>query len=416
MEPQAVIRDIREKFQLMLPSFTERTKRLWCAVEAHQLGWGGVSIVQQATGISIPTIRKGIRELEQPVELTPMQSRRKDGGRKNLTVHYAELPQVLDTLIDPVMRGDPESPLRWTCKSTRLLANELNRQGYEIGPTRVRFLLHELEYSLQSNQKTREGEDHPDRNEQFLYINNHVKKFLHAGQPVISVDTKKKQCCQDKGLGHFSNKGREYRPKKSPIETNMHDFPDKELGKAIPYGVYDIGRNEGWVNVGINHDTAQFAANSIRRWWTRMGHYRFPNATRLLITADSGGSNGYKRRLWKTELQKLANSMGLNITVCHFPRNAGRLFWIPTSTSKWNKIEHRLFSFITQNWRGKPLYDLVTVVNLISHTITSKGLLVKSAVDTKVYKKGIEVSDYELANVKLKPHDFHGEWNYTVKK
>jgi hypothetical protein len=401
MERQAITSGIQEKFQLMSPSFTERTKRLWCAVEARQLGRGGVGIVQQATGVSKPTILKGIKELEQPVTLTPLQSRRQGGGRKKLIEHYTDLPDTLETLIDPVMRGDPESPLRWTCKSTRLLANELNRQGYEIGPTTVRFLLHELEYSLQGNQKTREGEDHPDRNDQFLYINNQVKKFLCAGQPVISVDTKKKE-----NLGNFSNKGREYRPKEMPIETNMHDFPDKELGKAIPYGVYDIGRNEGWVNVGITHDTAQFAANSIRRWWTRMGSYRFPNATRLLITADSGGSNGYKRRLWKTELQKLANFMGLNITVCHFP----------PGTSKWNKIEHRLFSFITQNWRGKPLYDLVTVINLISNTTTSKGLLVKSAVDTKVYPKGIEVTDNELANVKLKPHDFHGEWNYTVKK
>jgi len=401
MERQTIIREIREKFRLMFPSFTERTQRLWCAVEARQLGWGGVSVVHEATGVSMPTIRRGIKDLEQPVDLTPTQSRLSGGGRKKLTEHHVDLPEALDALIDPVMRGDPESPLRWTCKSTRLLANELNRRGYDIGPTSVRFLLHELEYSLQGNQKTREGEDHPDRNEQFLYISDNVKRFLHADQPVISVDTKKKE-----NLGNYSNKGCEYRPKGKPLETNMHDFPDQELGKAIPYGVYDIGRNEGWVNVGVNHDTAQFAANSIRRWWTRMGHYRFPKATRLLVTADAGGSNGYRRRLWKTELQTLATSLELNITVCHFP----------PGTSKWNKIEHRLFSFITQNWRGKPLYDLVTVVNLISHTTTSKGLLVKSAVDTKVYPKGIEVSDAELASVKLKPHDFHGEWNYTVKK
>ena len=401
MERQVTICSIQEKFQLMSPSFTERTKRLWCAVEARQLGWGGSSIVHEATGVSMPTIRSGIKELEQPRKLTPLQSRQKGGGRKKLLKHYTDLPNALETLIDPVMRGDPESPLRWTCKSTRLLANELNRQGYEIGPTTVRFLLHELEYSLQGNQKTREGEDHPDRNDQFLYINNQVKKFLQASQPVISVDTKKKE-----NLGNYSNGGCEYHPKGKPLATNMHDFPNKELGKAIPYGVYDIGRNEGWVNVGITHDTAQFAANSIRRWWTRMGSYRFSDATRLLITADSGGSNGYKRKLWKTELQKLANFMGVNITVCHFP----------PGTSKWNKIEHRLFSFITQNWRGKHLYDLVTVINLISNTTTSKGLLVKSAVDTKVYPKGIEVSDDELAKVKLQPHDFHGEWNYTVKK
>ena len=385
----------------MLPSFTERTKRLWCAVEARQLGRGGITIVQQATGVSMPTIRKGVKELEQPNDLTPLQSRQQGGGRKKVTAHYPDIPDALETLIDPVMRGDPESPLRWTCKSTRLLANELNRQGYDIAASCVRSLLHELEYSLQGNKKTREGEDHPDRNDQFLYINDQVKRFLQSGQPVISVDTKKKE-----NLGNFSNKGREYHPKGKPIETNTHDFSDEELGKAIPYGVYDIGRNEGWVNVGITHDTAQFAVNSIRRWWTRMGSYRFPHATRLLITADAGGSNGYKHRLWKTELQKLATFMGVNISVCHFP----------PGTSKWNKIEHRLFSFITQNWRGKPLYDLVTVVNLISNTTTSKGLLVKSAVDTNVYQKGIKVSDAELANVKLKPHDFHGDWNYTIKK
>jgi len=401
MSKDAIIYSIQEKYRLMFPTFTERTRRHWCAVEARQLGWGGISIVQEATGVSMPTIRRGIQELEEAVLLTPVQSRLPGGGRKKLTEHYPDIPEALDTLIDPVMRGDPESPLRWTCKSTRLLANELNRQGYEVGPSAVRFLLHGLEYSLQGNQKTREGKDNPDRNEQFLYINNQVKRFLQADQPVISVDTKKKE-----NLGNYSNVGREWCPKGKPIETNTHDFPNKELGKAIPYGVYDIGRNEGWVNVGVTRDTAQFAANSIRRWWTRMGSYRFPTATRLLITADAGGSNGYRLRLWKTELQKLATFMGLNITVCHFP----------PGTSKWNKIEHRLFSFITQNWRGKPLYDLVTVVNLISHTTTSKGLFVKSAVDTKVYQKGIEVCDCELAAVKLKPHDFHGEWNYTVKK
>jgi hypothetical protein len=291
MERQAIICDLQEQFQLMSSSFTDRTKRLWCAVEARQLGWGGVSIVQRATGESIPTIRKGIKELELPVAWTPLQSRHQGGGRKKVTGRYTEIPEALEALIDPVMRGDPESPLRWTCKSTRLLANELHQQGDEIGPTSVRFLLPQLEYSLQGNQKTREGEDNPDRNDQFLYINDQVKRFLQAGQPVISADTKKKE-----NLGNFSNQGRESRPKGKPPETNMHDFPDEELGKAIPYGVYDIGRNEGWVKVGITHDTAQFAADSIRRWRTRMGSDRFPSATRLLITADAGGSNGYKRR------------------------------------------------------------------------------------------------------------------------
>jgi transposase len=401
MSKDAIIRNVREKYRLMSPSFTERTRRLWCAVESSQLGWGGISIVHHATGLSITTIRRGIKELEDTPELSPLQSRLSGGGRKKITEHYPDLPDALEALIAPVMRGDPESPLRWTCKSTRRLADELKYVGYDVGATAVRFILHELEYSLQGNKKTREGEDHPDRNEQFLYINNRVKRFLQAGQPVISVDTKKKE-----NLGNYSNVGREWCPKGKPLETKMHDFPDKELGKAVPYGVYDIGRNEGWVNVGISHDTSQFAANSIRRWWTRMGSDRFPNATRLLITADAGGSNGYTRRLWKVELQKLATFMGVDITVCHFP----------PGTSKWNKIEHRLFSFITQNWRGKPLYDLVTVVNLISNTTTSKGLFVKSAVDTKVYQKGIEVCDCELAAIKLKPHDFHGEWNYNVEK
>jgi transposase len=401
MKNHALIRDIQKKYQVMSPLLTERSKRVWCAVEARQIGWGGVSIIHKATGVSRPTIHRGIDELAEPTDLSPLQSRCAGGGRKSLTDHCPDLPKALDALIDPVERGDPETPLRWTCKSTRHLADELNRQGYEISPSAVRFLLHELEYSLQGNRKTHEGEDEPDRNEQFLYINDQVKRFLHAGQPVISVDTKKKE-----NLGNFSNKGREYRPKGKPRETNMHDFPDKELGKAIPYGVYDIGRNEGWINIGIDHDTSQFAVNSIRRWWTRMGHHRFPNAKRLLMTADSGGSNGSNRRLWKTELQKLATFMGVNITVCHFP----------PGTSKWNKIEHRLFSFITNNWRGHPLYDLTTIVNLISHTTTSQGLIVKTAVDTKSYPKGIVVSDEELARVKLKRHNFHGEWNYTVKK
>jgi hypothetical protein len=403
MDKSIVIQSIRQKYDAVQEVLHERGRRVWAASEALQLGWGGISLIEKAIGLSHTTIRRGLREIQsgKAKKLSPKQSRLHGGGRKQLTIHYPDLPDALESLIDPVKRGDPESPLRWTCKSTRLLAQELNRQGYTIGSSSVRFLLHQLEYSLQGNKKTREGTDHPDRNAQFLYLNSHVKKFLQADQPVISVDTKKKE-----NLGNFSNNGREYHPKGQPLATNMHDFPDAELGKAIPYGVYDIGRNEGWVNVGIDHDTAQFAANSIRRWWTRMGQYRFPQASRLLITADSGGSNGYRSRLWKTELHKLAMFMGVNITVCHFP----------PGTSKWNKIEHRLFSFITQNWRGKPLYDLVTVVSLISNTTTSKGLVVKSAIDTNIYPKGIEVSDTELAKVKLKPHDFHGEWNYTIKK
>jgi hypothetical protein len=402
MDTTQTINALRQKYQMLQHRLNERTRRLWAATEAYSLGHGGICIVHQATGLDTKTIRKGLTEMDAPhVNIPVDRSRASGGGRKKITVHHADWPDALEALIDPVMRGDPESPLRWTCKSTRRLASELNQQGLGISPTTVRQLLHDLEYSLQANQKTREGKDHPDRNDQFLYINANVKKFLHADQPVISVDTKKKE-----NIGNYSNKGVEYHKKGKPLETNMHDFPNKELGKAVPYGVYDIGRNEGWVNVGISSDTAQFAVNSIRRWWTRMGQYRFPNATRLLSTADSGGSNSYRTRLWKTELQKLATFMNMNLTVCHFP----------PGTSKWNKIEHRLFSFITQNWRGKPLYDLVTVVNLISNTTTTKGLMVKSAMDTRTYAKGIEVSDEALSKVKLFRHEFHGEWNYTVKK
>jgi len=397
-----LIQSTQTKFKQLQPFLSERARRLWAAAEAKQLGWGGVTLVKQATGISHKTIRKGIAELADP-SVNPLEtnkSRNPGGGRKKCTLTDPHLLEQLEALIEPV-RGDPESPLRWTCKSLRRLATELTRQGHQIGITSIRFLLHELEYSLQGNAKTREGADHPDRNEQFLYISDSVKRFLHSDQPVISVDTKKKE-----NLGNFSNKGVEYRPKGQPLETNMHDFPDKKLGKAIPYGVYDIGRNEGWVNIGINRDTAQFAANSIRRWWELMGQKRFPKATRLLITADSGGSNGYRIKLWKMELQKLANDLGLNITTCHFP----------PGTSKWNKIEHRLFSFITQNWRGQPLYDLATVVHLISNTSTSQGLTVRCEVDETKYEKGIEVTDADLATVRLKPHEWHGEWNYTIKK
>jgi transposase len=403
MDSTTVIESVRSKYQSLRSFLTERTRRLWAATEAREIGWGGVTLVEQATGISQKTIRKGLQELQgdSSNNLPADRSRKSGAGRKKVTDNDKQLREALETLIDPVTRGDPESPLRWTCKSTRRLADELTGQGHSVGPTAVRFLLHELEYSLQANRKTREGIDHPDRNEQFLYINEHVKKYLDANQPAISVDTKKKE-----KIGDFSNVGKEYCKKGKPTETRTHDFVDKVLGKAIPYGVYDIESNEGWVNIGINYDTALFAANSIRRWWAEMGHHRFPKATQILITADAGGSNGPRTRLWKTALQQLANDLGLDVTVCHFP----------PGTSKWNKIEHRLFSFITQNWRGKPLYDLQTVVNLIGSTTTRQGLSVRCAVDDTIYKKGIVVSDSELAAVKLCPHAFHGEWNYTVKK
>ncbi len=398
------IRSVRSKFESLKSILNERARRLWAASEARELGWGGIIIVETATGMSHSTIRKGIRQLIEQSQGEPLpvnRSRRNGAGRKGILHYDPEIAESLESLIDPVTRGDPESPLRWTCKSTRRLADELTEMQHQISPRKVAQLLGQLDYSLQANRKTREGINHPDRNAQFEYIYESVQKFLRSGQPAISVDTKKKEL-----IGDFSNVGKEYSKKGIPVETRMHDFPDKQLGKAIPYGVYDIESNEGWVNVGINHDTAQFAANSILRWWQEMGQYRFPRATRLLITADAGGSNGWRTRLWKVALQELANEIDLNLTVNHFP----------PGTSKWNKIEHRLFSFITQNWRGKPLYDLQTVVNLISSTTTRAGLTVKSAVDNTYYETGIKVSNQELERVNLKRHDFHGEWNYTIRR
>ena len=403
MDKTQLIDSIRQKYAAVGSVLHERGRRVWAAAEARHIGWGGESIVEQATGITRKTIRRGLREIEENSSdaLVPHRSRRQGGGRKKTKTIYSDIRQELDALVDPVTRGDPESPLRWTCKSIRKLAEELKHRKIDVCPNVVRDLLHEMGYSLQANRKTREGVDHPDRNAQFEYINEQVKMFLAAGQPIISVDTKKKE-----NLGNYSNKGREYHPKGKPLETNTHDFPDEKLGKAIPYGVYDIAKNEGWVNIGINHDTAKFAVNSIRRWWMEMGQHRFPQATRLLITADAGGSNGHRSRLWKVALRELANDLQLDITVCHFP----------PGTSKWNKIEHRLFSFISKNWRGQPLHDLATIVNLISHTTTSKGLTVRCAVDDNKYEKGIKVSDAELNAAGVKKHDFHGDWNYTIEK
>lgn len=398
--------NIGSKYFALQQVLDERARRLWAATEARALGFGGVSLVANQTGLARSTIHRGLGELEQIesgnyFDIAQLDRIRKPGaGRKPLIEIYPGIAETLESLIEPT-RGDPESPLRWTCKSTRRLAKELTRQGYPVSPRKVAALLCQMGYSLQANRKTREGINHPDRNAQFEYIYESIRKFNRSGQPVISVDTKKKEL-----IGDFSNVGKEYRKKGEPVETRMHDFPDKKLGKAIPYGVYDIESNEGWVNIGINHDTAQFAVNSICKWWQEMGQHRFPRSTRLLITADAGGSNGWRTRLWKVALQELANEIDLNLTVNHFP----------PGTSKWNKIEHRLFSFITQNWRGKPLYDLQTVVNLISSTTTRAGLIVKSAIDNNYYEKGIKVSDEELEQVKLKQHEFHGEWNYTIRR
>jgi hypothetical protein len=333
-------------------------------------------------------------------ESLPLGRRRKSGGgNKKSIVKDIGLVEALNQLIDPVTRGDPTSPLRWTTKSLRHLALELTQMGHPIGITTVRQLLKSMGYSLQANRKTREGTSHPDRNEQFEYINKQTQDYIISEQPVISVDAKKKE-----NLGNFSNKGREYQPKRHPVETNMHDFPDKELGKAIPYGIYDWVHNLGFVNVGIDHDTSEFAVNSIRTWWNEMGHEKFPNAKRLLITADSGGSNSSRTHLWKMELQKLANELGIEITVCHFP----------PGTSKWNKIEHKLFSFISKNWRAQPLKDMATVVNLISHTETTKGLKVRCVIDENKYQKGIKIKNKELENINIKTHYFHPEWNYSI--
>jgi transposase len=393
---------IQRKYHLLVPEMDERRRRQWAAAEARELGWGGISLVARATGLSRPTITTGLRELEQPAPqraAAATRVRRPGGGRKPLVETDPGLLTALEALVEPVTRGDPESPLRWTCKSTRRLAEELTRQGHRVGPRTVAALLHEAGYSLQANRKTREGLAHPDRNAQFEYINASVARALMRDQPAISVDTKKKEL-----VGDFQNGGREWRPQGEPEEVRVHDFLDKTLGKAIPYGVYDMVNNQGWVSVGIDHDTAQFATNSIRRWWYEMGEARFPRAKDLLITADGGGSNGHRTRLWKVSLQALADELGLTLDVCHFP----------PGTSKWNKIEHRLFSFITQNWRGQPLVSHQTIVSLIANTTTSTGLIVKAALDTNHYDTAIKVSDEELAGLRFQRHEFHGDWNYTI--
>jgi hypothetical protein len=396
---------VQRKFQMLSPSLNERLRRLWSGAEAKLIGRGGITIVSRATGIAHTTIRRGIRELDRqagrpsgPAGQTRI--RRPGGGRKKITQTDPELLAALESLVDPLTRGDPESPLRWTCKSTRRLSEELTKLSHPVCPRMVAYLLGEAGYSLQANRKTREGNAHPDRNAQFDYINEQVKKFQRSRQPAISVDTKKKEL-----VGDFRNVGKEYRPQGCPEEVRVHDFQDKELGKAIPYGVYDIASNEGWVNVGIDHDTSQFAARSILWWWQEMGQQRFPRAKRLMITADGGGSNASRSRLWKMALQDLANELEMNLTVCHFP----------PGTSKWNKIEHRLFSFITQNWRGKPLRSLQSIVSLIGGTTTKGGLIVRAHLDTNQYDTGIKVSDAEMARLRICPHKFHGEWNYTIK-
>jgi len=370
------------------------------------MGYGGVSAVSRATGVSRRAITEGVKELGQTKKSKKTSAlrsriRRQGAGRKRASLKDPTLLEDLDGLVDPVTRGDPESPLRWTCKSVRHLAEELQREGHSVSYQTVSELLHDLDYSLQANQKNLEGSHHPDRNEQFEYINRKAKRYLKQGEPVISVDTKKKEL-----VGDFKNAGREWQLKGKPEPVRVHDFeikqPDK--GKVAPYGVYDLGRNEGWVNVGVDHDTAAFAVESIRRWWRLMGRPNYPKAKRLLITADAGGSNGTRVRLWKWELQQLADETGLEISVCHFP----------PGTSKWNKIEHRLFSFISQNWRGKPLISHEVIINLIAATTSKTGLEVKSGLDANSYPDGIKISDHQMAELRLRRDTFHGDWNYAV--
>jgi len=404
MQDAQVIERIRRKFHALRAVLDERSRRQWAAAEAQELGYGGVTAVASATGLARDTIRAGLRDLAHrrahPQEWPGARLRQPGGGRKPLAQSDPALATALQALLEPLTRGDPESPLRWTCKSTRTLAQELSGQGHAVGYRTVAWLLHEAGFSLQANRKTREGNQHPDRNAQFAFINAQAQRFQQQRQPVISVDTKKKEL-----VGDFKNGGREWRPQGEPQEVRVHDFLDPELGKAIPYGVYDVTNNQGWVNVGIDHDTAYFAAASIRRWWQEMGAARFPHAERLLITADGGGSNSHRSRLWKVALQELADEIGLTLTVSHFP----------PGTSKWNKVEHRLFCFITSNWRGQPLVSHQTIVNLIAGTTTTEGLLVKAALDTATYETGIKVDDEQMATLKLTPAEFHGEWNYTIK-
>ena len=391
---------IRHKYSALAPLLNERTRRCWAATEAQALGYGGISIVAEALGIARGTIHAGLREVqERGTEVVPQRIRSFGGGRRPLTEKDATLAAALNQLVEPTTRGDPESPLRWTCKSTTRLAQELEKAGHQISQRSVCTLLHAQQYSLQANRKTREGSAHPDRDAQFQYINTNVKHFQRAKQPVISVDTKKKEL-----VGNFKTPGCEWQPKGTPEKVNVHDFADPQLGKVIPYGVYDLAANTGWVNVGIDHDTAEFAVESIRRWWAHMGKARYPHAKKLLLTADCGGSNGRRTRLWKVALQQFTDEVQMPLHVCHFP----------PGTSKWNKIEHRLFCFITENWRGRPLLSRATVVNLIATTTTRHGLTVQAMLDEHSYETGKKVTNEELAALRVKPKSFHGEWNYCL--
>jgi hypothetical protein len=391
---------IRRKYRTLKGSLNERSRRIWAVTEAQALGYGGGSLVARATGISRSTIIRGTREVRGKTVVGENRVRRHGAGRKSATAIDPSLSTALEQLVDPLSRGDPESPLRWTCKSTRQLATELSKKGHPGSDWLIRQLLYALGYSLQANRKTKEGTRHPDRDAQFRYINALMVRQLKLGQPGISVDTKKKEL-----VGNFKNSGREWRPRGDPQNVRVHDFIDPSKGKAIPYGVYDLAQNRGWVTVGIDHDTASFAVNTILRWWKEMGSKNYPRAKSLLIVADSGGSNGSRVRLWKWELQRLSDASHLKVHVCH----------LPPGTSKWNKIEHRLFSFISRNWRGQPLLTHATIVKLIAGTRTSTGLKVRCILDRRRYPNKVRISDEQIASIRLAPDSFHGDWNYTIR-
>jgi hypothetical protein len=401
MADSATIATVRQKYEALAPLLNEKARRRWAACEARALGRGGITLVAAATGLSRPTIRFGLADLETPCEpdADDTRVRRAGAGRPLLRVTDRALLKDLQQLLDPVTRGDPMSPLLWTCKSTRNLAETLTGMGHRISHQTVARLLSDLGYNLQVNRKTEEGRDHPDRNAQFEHINAKVRAFQRRGQPVVSVDTKKKEL-----IGNYKNPGAEWHPASDPVKVKAKDFPDKQLGKVAPYGVYDLTTNAGWVSVGITHDTAEFAVATLRRWWYRMGQATYPEARELLVTADAGGSNGHRVRLWKVSVQRLADELGLRISVCHFP----------PGTSKWNKIEHRMFCHITENWRGRPLVSQAVVVNLIGGTTTRTGLQIQAELDTNQYEKGIKVTDAELAKVQMKRDNFHGDWNYLI--
>ncbi len=398
MGEKDLIRSTREKYFRISGTFNELSRRLWAGNESISIGYGGIAVVSEATGISRKTIEKAMREI-QGASYPTDRIRRKGGGRKDITVNKPGIKEKLMELVEPSIQGDPQSPMLWISRSLRNLSEAMEKSGYRIGHVTVGNLLHDMKYNLKGNKKTREGKSNPDRNEQFQHINNTAIQFMEHDDPVISVDTKKKEL-----IGNFKNNGKEWKPPGEVDEVNVYDFLTDAEGKAIPYGVYDIRNNEGWVNIGIDHDTAEFAVESIRRWWNLMGKKRHPNAEKLMIVADGGGSNGSRVRLWKIELQRFADESNLDITVCHFP----------PGMSKWNKIEHRMFSYITINWRGKPLRSYETIIELIGNTRTRNGLKINTDIDTGIYEKGKVITDEQLKNVNLIRNEFHGDWNYTI--